>query len=186
MGDDVELLAGICAGQPGAARALYDEFGPAVYSFARRRTGDSELAREIVQDVMLKAWRGAARFDHERGSFRSWVFQIARNATIDAGRRRDARPRLLHRAPEHEPIDASDRIETMFRSWLVRAALDRLPPDHRAVVDLVYFQQFKLAEVAAMLGIAEGTVKSRCFYAMRNLRSSFEEMGVMNDDVSAP
>ena len=71
----------------------------------------------------------------------------------------------------------------MFRNWLIAEALDRLPADHRAVVELVYFQQMKVAEAAVGLGIAEGTVKSRCFYALKNLRTGLNELGVINGDL---
>lgn len=187
MTDDLALIADLRAGRPAAARALYDAYGPGLYAFARRRTGDPQLAREIVQDVMVSVWRSAGRYDPTIGSVRTWMFQIARNATIDAARRRERRPRLAHGAatPERAAPDADHdvEIESMFRTWLVRTALERLGADHRAVIELVYFQHRKVAEAAAELGIAEGTVKSRCFYAMQALRSAFDELGVIDGDL---
>lgn len=185
MIDDRTLLAELKARRPDAARALYEQYGPGLYAFARHRCGDEQLSREIVQDVMLSVWRAAPRFDDDRGSLRSWVFQIARNATIDASRRRSSRPSLLH---DVSSVDADrrnpvDDIEVMFRNWLIAEALDRLPADHRAVVDLVYFQQMRVSEAAAVLGIPEGTVKSRCFYALQNLRTGLSELGVINGDL---
>lgn len=183
MTDD-DLLLGLRAGRPDAARALYDAYGAGVYAFAVRRTGDRDLSREIVQDVMMNVWRAAPAFDAGRGSVRSWVFQIARNAVIDAGRRRRVRPGLLTAVREDdEPARVTDDIEQMFRSWLIAAALERLPADHRAVLELVYFQQCKVAEAAVILGVPEGTVKSRCYYALRNLRSSFDELGVIDGEL---
>lgn len=187
MTDDAILIAGLRAGRPGAARALYDAYGPGLYAFARRRTGDPQLAREIVQDVMVSVWRSASRFDPEIATLRTWMFQIARNATIDAGRRQSRRPRLVREEqPPEGPQAAGDHdadIESMFRTWLVRTALDRLGPDHRAVVELVYFGHLKVTEAAEVLGIAEGTVKSRCFYAVQALRAAFEELGVIDGDL---
>lgn len=180
MTDDAALLAELRTGHPEAARALYDTYGPCVYAFARRRTGDAELSREIVQDVMTNVWRSAERFDSSKGSLRAWVFQIARNATIDAGRKKRSRPTLVTELPHVEDPTATDDLEVLFRSWLIAAALERLHDDHRAVIELVYFQQLKVAEAADLLGLAEGTVKSRCFYAMQNLRTAFHELGVID------
>lgn len=184
MTDDATLLADLKAGRPDAARALYDAYGPGIYAFVRRRTGDTQLSREIVQDVMTSVWRTAPRLDSGRGSLRAWVFQVARNATIDAGRRRRIRPGL---APElgvvREPVSEVDDIESMFRGWLIRTALERLPDDHRAVVELVYFQQMKTSEAAQLLGVPEGTVKSRSYYALRNLRTALAELGVIAGDL---
>lgn len=184
MNDDEQLLIGLKAGDPDAARALYDAYGGGIYAFARHRTNDEGLAREIVQDVMTNVWRSAPSFDPERGSLRSWIFQIARNAAADAGRKRRVRPQVVRELPrpESEP-SAVDDVEAMFRHWLVQTALDRLPADHRAVVDLVYLQQLKIAEAAAVLGVPDGTVKSRCYYALQNLRSAFDELGVIRSDL---
>lgn len=185
MTDDRALLAELRARRPEAARALYEQYGPGLYAFACRRSGDAQLSREIVQDVMLSVWSAAPRFDESRGSLRSWVFQIARNATIDASRRRNSRPGLLHDVAraDADRRDPADDIEVMFRNWLIAEALERLPADHRAVVELVYFQQLKVSEAAAALGIPEGTVKSRCFYALQNLRTGLSELGVINGDL---
>lgn len=186
MTDDSELIAALQEGRPAAARALYDAYGPGLYAFARRRTGDPQLAREIVQDVMVKVWRSAARFDPEIATLRTWMFQIARNATIDAARRHARRPQLVREGHEREvagPGDHDADIESMFRTWLVRTALERLGADHRAAIELVYFRHLSVAQAAAQLGIAEGTVKSRCFYAMQGLRAAFDELGVIDGDL---
>lgn len=187
--DDAALLAALRGARPEAARLLFDAYGGGVYAFARNRTGDPDLASEIVQDVMTRVWRAAPRFDASRGSFRAWVFQIARNAVADASRRDRRRPHVV----ESLSGDAGDRLATeeggddavdgFVRGWLVAAALERLPAEHRAVLELVYLEQLLVAEAAERLGIPEGTVKSRCFYALRNLRSAFDELGVIRGDL---
>ncbi|MFN0282894.1 MAG: sigma-70 family RNA polymerase sigma factor [Kineosporiaceae bacterium] len=164
-------------------RALYAGYGPGIFGFVYRRTGDAELSREIVQDVMTNVWPSAPRFDSSRGSFRSWVFEIARNATTDAGRRSLSRPRLVTELPPDLAGSVADDVDAFLRESLIRTALDRLPTDHHRVVDLVYFRQLTVAEAAAELRVPEGTVKSRCFYALKNLRNAFRELGVVSGDL---
>ncbi len=79
------------SGEEGA-RALYRAYGDELYGFALRRLNDPALAEEVVQDVILRAWRHADRFDPQRASERTWLFEIARNLTTDAFRRRSVRP----------------------------------------------------------------------------------------------
>lgn len=177
------MLAELRSGSPDAVRSLYAEYGPGLYGFVFRRTGDAELSREIVQDVMTSVWRSAPRFDPGRGSFRSWIFEIARNAVTDAGRRAAARPRAVTPIVPETAADVGDEVESLLRTSLIRTALARLPADHRDVLDLVYFRQLTVTEAAAELRIPEGTVKSRCFYAMKNLRIAFRELGVVSGDL---
>ncbi|MBI4944610.1 MAG: sigma-70 family RNA polymerase sigma factor [Actinobacteria bacterium] len=181
--DDDTMLAELRSGSPDAVRALYAGYGPGIFGFVFRRTGDAELSREIVQDVMTSVWRSAPRFDASRGSFRAWIFEIARNATTDAGRRAAARPRVVAEIVPDIAADASDEVESFLRTTLIRTALERLPREHRDVLDLVYFRQLTVTEAAARLRIPEGTVKSRCFYAMKNLRTAFRELGVVTGDL---
>lgn len=181
--DDDTLLERLQAGDADGVRALYAGYGPGVYGFVLRRTGDAELSREIVQDVMTSVWRSAPRFDARRGTLRSWVFEIARNAATDAGRRAATRPRVVAELPDDHRAAVVDEVDALLRDSLVRTALDRLPADHRAVLDLVYFRQLTVAEAARELGIPDGTVKSRCFYALKNLRTAFRELGVVTGDV---
>lgn len=181
--DDDEILRLLRAGSPDGVRSLYAGYGPGLFGFVLRRTGDAELSREIVQDVMTNVWRSAARYDDSRGSLRSWVFEIARNATTDAGRRRASRPRLVAELPPDHAGSVADDVDGVLRETLVRAALGRLPVDHRRVVELVYFGHRTVAEAAVELGIPEGTVKSRCFYALKNLRTAFQELGLVPGDL---
>lgn len=194
---DAELVTALRTGTPQAARLLYDTYGQALYGFAYRRTGDAELSKDLVQDVMVRVWQAAPRFDPSLGTFRSWVFRIARNALTDEIRRAARRPRVVGPLDWNDREDAAvsattlagmgepatDDVEAFLRSWLIGSALDRLPTDHRAVVELVYLRQLKISEAAQRLGVPEGTVKSRCFYALQNLRTAFQELGVVQHDL---
>src|SRR5262245_12537117 len=95
---DEEILHTLKTGDSNESmRALVRAYGGGLYGFALKRLGDPGLAEEAVQEVMVKVWRNAESFDAERGSFRSWVYQIATNVVIDLHRRREGGPSLGHR-----------------------------------------------------------------------------------------
>jgi RNA polymerase sigma-70 factor (ECF subfamily) len=119
-------------------------------------------------------------FDPDRGSVRTWVYAIARHAASDQDRRRARRPVLEREDEEADPAPAgeAESIERAALRWQIRAALDRLTPEHRRVIELAHFHGLTLREIAEQTGIPIGTVKSRTSYALRNLRLALDEMGV--------
>jgi len=177
---DEELVRGLGGGEADAAlRGLYRAHARPLYGYALRRLGDRGLAEEAVQEIFTRIWRGAAGFDPLQGSFRTWLYGIARHVVIDLERRRAARPaQAAHDAGDDEQAD--EPIERALLRWQVRAALDRLSPEHRQVVTMCHFEALSLREIAARTGLPLGTVKSRLSYALRNLRLALEEMGVLS------
>jgi RNA polymerase sigma-70 factor (ECF subfamily) len=154
-------------------REAYAAHSGELYGFAVRSLGDSGLAEEAVQETFLRAWRAGERFDPDLGSLRTWLFAILRNVVIDLGRARAARPVVAAGTPEvgHEPF------EQILLSWQVEEALRRIGDQHRRVLIETYYRGRPYAEVAAELGVPEGTVKSRVYYGLRALRNSLEELG---------
>jgi RNA polymerase sigma-70 factor (ECF subfamily) len=154
-------------------REAYAAHAGELYGFALRSLGDAGLAEEAVQETFVRAWRAGERFDPEIGSLRTWLFAILRNVVIDLGRARAARPRVAEGGiePAVEPLDQA------LLSWQVEEAMRRLGDDHRRVLVETYYRGRPYAEVAAELGIPEGTVKSRVYYGLRALRVVLEEMG---------
>jgi RNA polymerase sigma-70 factor, ECF subfamily len=159
-------------------RTAYQAHGAELYGMAVRSLSDRGLAEEAVQETFLRAWNAAERFDPEIGSLRTWLFAIARNVVIDIGRARAVRPRLAEDAAVEERPDEDDPYERALLAWEVEEALRRLGDAHRHVLVQTYYRARPYAEVAAELGIPEGTVKSRVYYALRALRNVLEEMGV--------
>jgi len=160
-----------------AARELYRTYSDEIYGFALRRLRDRGAAEEVVQDVFTRAWRHAGEFDPQRSSLRTWLYGIARNAVIDHERRRARRPPAAPaEAPEAASLD--EPIERAVLRWQVELALGRLRSEHREVVALAHVQGLSVREIAARLGLAEGTVKSRTYYALQSLRLALEELGV--------
>jgi RNA polymerase sigma-70 factor, ECF subfamily len=160
--DDAELLRRIAQGDEGAMAAFYREHGRVVLAQVLMVTGEHALAEEIVQDTMLAVWRGAGSFRGE-SSARSWVIGIARRQTRD--RLRGHRLRVVDDAfladqPSSGPgpeVMALDRAELAE----VTVAIRELAPAHREVLGLVFGSGLSLPEVAGVLGVPVGTVKSR-------------------------
>jgi len=159
-----------------ALREAYRAHGGELYGLAMRSLGDAGLAEEAVQETFTRAWRAGDRFDERVASLRTWLFAIARNVVIDLQRRRAVRPRVEH--AEHEVDDAAvDPFEAALLAWQVEEGLRRIGDAHRQVLFETHYRARPYAEVAAELGIPEGTVKSRVYYALRALRNALEEMG---------
>jgi len=154
-------------------REAYAAHAGELYGFALRSLGDAGLAEEAVQETFVRAWRAGERFDPQLGSLRTWLFAILRNVVIDLGRARAARPAVAESGiePSVEPF------EQALLSWQVEEAMRRIGEDHRRVLVETHYRGRSYAEVAAELGVPEGTVKSRVYYGLRALRVVLEEMG---------
>ena len=137
--------------------------------------------RRRCRKPFVRAWRFGDRFDPQLGTVRTWLFAILRHVVIDLARARAIWPEptsdeALQRATDDE-ASPEDRFEQALLSWQIEEALRRIGDDHRRVVLETYFRARPYAEVASELGIPEGTVKSRVYYALRALRLALEEMG---------
>jgi RNA polymerase sigma-70 factor (ECF subfamily) len=138
--------------------------------------GDVQAAEDVVQETMLKGWQHAAELNPERAG--SWLHTVARNIAISTyQRRRRARPREVPLDENTSPL-IEDGLDQMFDAWLVARAVNSISPEHRAVIVELFYRRKPVAEVAALLAIPEGTVRSRCFYGLRSLRRELEKQGI--------
>ncbi len=177
---DQRLLLALDTGNAeDAARELYRAYGGELFGFALSRLDDRQLAEEVVQDVFTNVWRHARDYDAARGTLRAWLYGITRNAIIDVERRRGRRPRTVAYEPPEAP-SADDPIERALLRWQMQQAFERLTPDHREALRLTHVEGFKLKEVAELLGLPLGTVKSRVYYALHALRLACEELEVLS------
>lgn len=158
---------------------LHERWAGPLYVFALRLVGDRESAEEVVQDTLVKLWRSADRFDPQQGSVETWVFTIARNCATDRLRRRSARPGTpapLEDAPE---VPSAAEVDRVLEAWVLGEALQDLSPEHREAIVEVHYRGRTVRETAELLDLPEGTVKSRVYYGLRNLRLHLEERGVV-------
>jgi RNA polymerase sigma-70 factor (ECF subfamily) len=175
--DDEELVRKCRAGDPEAFAALVDRYKHGIYWLVARMAGREE-AEDLTQEVFVRAYQALPRFRGE-SSFRTWVFKIARNLSLSALRRRGRRPdpvsweeegyeqfRLL---PEGRP-DLEEEIERMDLAERVRALLGRLPDSHRTALTLFYLNQLKYEEIAAVMEVPLGTVKTLIHRGRSRLR----------------
>ena len=149
--------------------------GAEMLGFARKSLVASGLAEDAVQETFARAWRSRRRFDATKGTLRTWLFTIERRVIIDIIERQARISTELLDDSERAP--GLDGLEQALESWQVEAAMARLHPDHRRVIDELYFKDRSGPEVAALLDIPEGTVRSRAFYALRSLRVLLNEEG---------
>jgi RNA polymerase sigma-70 factor (ECF subfamily) len=158
-------------------RALHSDHASALWSYALHLTnGDRTRAEDVVQETLLRAWRHPRVLDQSQGSARAWLFTVARRIAIDGWRSATSRSEVSTDAPPERSVgDGTDRV---LQGWLVAEALGELSVRHREVLILCFFDGHSVADAAARLGVAEGTVKSRTHYALRALRLVLEEKGV--------
>lgn len=173
-GEPEDLLERVATGDRAALLALYDGVSGTLMVVALRVTGSRPEAEEVVQDAFLRAWREAASFDRSRGSALAWLVTLTRNRAIDLVRSRKRRLTHEDEAAEAEPREPSPTPELALadarRAAEVRAALDTLRPEQRAVLDLAYFGGLSHSEIAERLNQPLGTVKTRILQAVRHLR----------------
>ena len=137
--------------------------------------GAPEPAEEVAQDTFHAVWRRAGTYRADRGSVRTWLLAIARNAAIDWRRtrgRRSERERPLDDAGELPDPKVEEWLDRVIRSERVRAALDALSREQRDVIVLAFYGGFTQPEIAARTGAPVGTVKSRARLAMNKLRET--------------
>jgi RNA polymerase sigma-70 factor, ECF subfamily len=185
-GSDVALVTRVARGDAAAFSALYDRYAREVYVLAAHLLGKSD-AEEVVQDVFLRLWKYADRFDRERGSFRAWFMTIARHRLLDELRRRrrvavaaGTIDDLLANAADPD-VDLEEGAWRHDRRHVVLEAMKALPAVQRRALVLAYFGGLSQASIAAELGWPLGTVKTRLRLGLQKLRASLtRHAGVEN------
>lgn len=166
----------LMAGDEGALGECYDQYASFVYGLILRVVRDPKAAEDITQDVFLCLWEKPAIFDPEKGALRTWLGTLAHRRAVDHVRREEARRRRdevalsrVSRTP-----DVEEMALALVTAERVREALAELPREQREAVELAYFDGKTYREVAVVMGIPEGTAKSRLRLALRRIANTLE------------
>jgi RNA polymerase sigma-70 factor, ECF subfamily len=173
---DEILVERIAAGDKLAMQVLFARHRTNVYRWLLRFVGNETVADDLLSDVFLDVWQQAGRFEG-RAAVTTWLLSIARYKALSARRRRTEAE--LDETIETTVADSADNPEVALqrksRNELVRAALMKLSPDHREIIDLVYYHEKSVDDCALILNIPAATVKTRMFYARKKLADLVQE-----------
>jgi RNA polymerase sigma-70 factor (ECF subfamily) len=177
---DETLMQRVAQGDRQALRILFGRHQLRVYRFALRLVDNAATAEDIVSEVFLELWRHAASFEG-RARLSTWLLAIARNkaASIMRGRIDAPLEDTFAQAIPDGAGTAEDNLDASQRSAVMRQCLARLSPAHREIIDLVYYHEKSVEETATIMGIPAATVKTRMFYARRQLAAHLRAAGVV-------
>ena len=174
---DEVLIGRIAAGDRLAMQVLYARHHVRVYRFVLRLVRNESMAEDLISEVFLDVWRQAGKFEG-RAAVSTWLLAIARFKALSELRRRPEEELTEETAEAIE--DTADTPETALekkdKSELLRKCLTELSPEHREIIDLVYYHEKSVEEVAEIVGIPEATVKTRMFYARQKLAEEVAEI----------
>ena len=176
---DKDLIFHVGHGDAQAFATLYERHSRAAYSLAYRMMGEKQAAEDLVQDALLKVWRGVGSYRTERGSVWTWVLSIVHNRGIDQLRslasRRRTQDKVEASAPTSQPSEAFTETWRNSQREQVREALSTLPKEQLKILELAYFSGYTHMEVAELLGLPLGTVKGRMRLGLEKLQGQLSK-----------
>jgi RNA polymerase sigma-70 factor, ECF subfamily len=176
---DEVLIGRIASGDRLAMQVLFARHHVRVYRFVLRLVRDESVAEDLISDVFLDVWRQAGRFEG-RSAVPTWLLAIARFKALTALRRKpdEALDDETAQAIEDQADDPEVALSKKDKSAAIRKCLMGLSAEHREIVDLVYYHEKSVEEVAVIVGIPENTVKTRMFYARKRLAELLSAAGI--------
>jgi RNA polymerase sigma-70 factor (ECF subfamily) len=176
---DEVLIGRIASGDRLAMKVLFARHHVRVYRFVVRLVRNEATAEDLVSDVFLDVWRQAAKFEG-RSAVSTWMLSIARFKALSAMRRRpeEELDEETAGAIEDHADDPEVTLAKKDKGAALRECLGKLTPEHREIIDLVYYHEKSVEEVAAIVDIPEATVKTRMFYARKKLSELLKEQGI--------
>src|SRR5436305_5693958 len=176
---DEVLIGRIANGDRLAMQVLYARYHVRVFRFVVRLVRDESTAEDLISEVFLDVWRQAGRFEG-RSAVSTWMLAIARFKALSALRRRpdEVLDEETAEAIEDTADDPATALEKKDKSGLIRKCLSGLSAEHREIIDLVYYHEKSVEEVAEIVGIPENTVKTRMFYARKRLAEQLKAAGI--------
>lgn len=181
---DAELVRGVAHGDDRSLAEIYRRHGGAVYALAKRVLVDGSDAEDVTQEVFLRLWQSAERFDAARGALRTYLLTQVHSRAVDTVRSRAARRRREEAEGHATTITAYDlerEVSDFAQVKRVSDAVGRLPAPERAAIELAYFDGHTYREVAELLSEPEGTVKSRIRKGLQRMRAALAEVEIDHD-----
>jgi RNA polymerase sigma-70 factor (ECF subfamily) len=178
---DAALVVAVARYREDALAELYRRHGGAVHALARRVLVDDALAEEVLQEIFVRLWRQPDRFDPDRGTLRSFLLAMTHGRAVDIVRSetsRRTREESDARRTAEAGYDLEREVWDMHLSDEVGRALEGLREDERRPIELAYYGGYSYRQVAEMLGVAEGTVKSRIRAGLSRLRGTLVAAGI--------
>lgn len=182
--DDPALLARVAKGDREAFRSLFEAHQVPLFRYLVRILKDEAMARDATNEAFIEVWKNAGRFQG-RSKPKTWIFGIAHNKAVDLLRKKremswdeDAAAEIPDDGPD--PFEQTAEADT---SRLILGLLEELSPEHRAVIQLTYYDGLSIKEIADVTDCPEATVKTRMFYARKRLKTLLTEAGVKGAQV---
>jgi RNA polymerase sigma-70 factor (ECF subfamily) len=179
---DESLITQVVEGDETALEALYDRYAAIILGICLKIIGDHAIAEEILQETFWRVWQSATTYQSQRGSFKTWLFKIARNLAIDVYRQHSVRPQARTEDMDindfldlvaDPSVDIPDQVQSNLKAQQLRKAIKILPHEQRQVIEMAYFYGMTRQEIAKRTGEALGTIHTR---ARLGLQKLFEEL----------
>ncbi len=158
-----------------AAEALYDMYSASLFGVIVRIVNDEATAEDVLQEVFVKIWHSSSSYSADKGRLFTWMVNIARNLSIDKIRSKDFKNQYKNQELENNVNYIDTHNSTVYKPELVgvKELVDKLRPEQRSILDLIYFKGYTHTEAADELGMPLGTVKTRLRMAIQELRKHF-------------
>lgn len=173
---DAEITAAFARGDDGSLHEVYNRWSSLIYTVARRSVGTGDDAADVTQAVFVAAWQGRQGFDPDAGSLPGWLLGITRRKVADHFRSRGRLPEPNAEVPEYAVADPA--VESVIDRVLLADEIARLGDPQKRILELCFFQDMTHAQVASLLDLPLGTVKSHVRRSLGRLRERLEVDGV--------
>lgn len=168
--NETELVAKLQAHDQAAFGYLYDHYSKALFAIIYQVVPQQELAEDVLQEVFVKIWQNVQMYDSSKGRLYTWMLNIARNSAIDRTRSKDFNRQAKTTELTDNVYEGKDGVHSRIDDIGLKKTMERLPEDNRRLLELSYFQGYTQDEIAKMLGIPLGTVKTRIRSTLLQLR----------------
>jgi len=170
-----ELILALRNREKIAAEALYDMYSASLFGVISRIVIDTATAEDVLQDTFVKIWNSFGSYSAEKGRLFTWMVNIARNLSIDKLRSKDFKNQNKNQELENNVTFIDEQRNTVYKPELlgIKDLVESLKPEHKSILDLVYFKGYTHVEAADELGVPLGTIKTRLRMAIVQLRKYF-------------